>query len=56
MKVAVAARLYGVPRRTLGDRVKGRVCHGTSPGPSTVLTKQEEDSLVLYILMGKNNT
>ena len=50
MKVAVAARLHGVPRRTLDDRVKGRVRHGTSSGPSTVLTKQEEDSLVSYVL------
>ena len=35
MKVAVAARLCRVPRRTLDDRIKGRVCHGTCPGPST---------------------
>ena len=34
----------------LNDRIKGRVCHGTSPGPSTVLSYDEEASLVSYVL------
>ena len=42
--VSAAARMCGVPRRTLDDRIKGRVCHGTNPGPST-----EEASLVSYV-------
>ena len=50
MKVSVAGRICGVPRRTLDDRMKGRVRHGTCPGPSTALSKEEEDSLVSYVL------
>ena len=45
-----AAKKYNVPRRTLDDRLKGRVQHGTNPGPSTVLTKEEEANLVAYLL------
>lgn len=45
-----AAKKYDVPRRTLDDRLKGRVQHGTNPGPLTVLTKEEEASLVAYLL------
>ena len=45
-----AAKRYNVPRRTLDDRIKGRVEHGTNPGPSTVLTSEEEASLVAYLL------
>lgn len=31
-----------MPHKTLEDRVKGRVKHGTLPGPKTVLTGDEE--------------
>lgn len=48
--VSSVARKYQVPRRTLEDRIKGRVEHGKSPGPSTVLTKEEEDALVSYLI------
>ena len=48
--VSAAARMCAVPRRTLDDRVKGRVVHGSLPGPSTVLTKEEEDALVSYLI------
>ena len=44
-----AAKLSGVPRRTLDDRVKGRVAHGSRSGPRTVLTKEEEDALMAYL-------
>ena len=50
LTVSAAARMCGVLRRTLDDRIKGRVCHGTSPGPSTVLSYDEEASLVSYVL------
>jgi len=39
-----------VPRKTLDDRIKGRVQHGTAPGPSTVLTAEEEDALQSYLI------
>ena len=32
-----AADVYGVPRSTLKDRLKGRVVHGVKPGPRTYL-------------------
>jgi hypothetical protein len=44
--VSVAARQFKVPRKTLNDRVKGLVVHGTNPGPSTALTGEEEKALV----------
>ena len=39
-----------VPRKTLDDRVKGRVKHGSKPGVSTALTFVQEKSLVNYLL------
>ena len=48
--VAKAARDFKVPRKTLDDRVKGRVQHGTTPGPDTVLTPEEERGLKEYLL------
>ena len=46
LTVTQAAHKYNVPRKTLDDRVKKKVVHGTHPGPSTVLTSKEEDALV----------
>ena len=37
-------------RKTLDDRVKGRVKHGTKPGPDTVLTEEEEAALMSYLV------
>ena len=34
----------------MDDRVKGRVVHGTNPGPPTALTAKEEKALVSYLL------
>ena len=45
-----AAIEYSVPRKTLEDRVSGRVGHGAKPGVPTVLTEIEEDSLVTYLV------
>ena len=50
LTVSAAARMCAVPRQTLDDRIKGRVCHGTSLGLSTVLSCDEEASLVSYVL------
>ena len=45
MSVSAAAKRFDVPRKTLDDRVKGRVRHGTKPGVSTVLSPEEETAL-----------
>ena len=47
MKIMVAAKVYGVPRKTLSDRVNGT--HSSKGGPSTILTAEEEGYLVIYI-------
>ena len=39
-----------MPRKTLDDRVKGRVIHGSNPGPPTTPTSEEEGALVSYLL------
>ncbi|XP_073957399.1 uncharacterized protein [Choristoneura fumiferana] len=49
-KVAVAAKRFGVPRITLHDKISGRTTMGCAMGPSTVLTKEEEDILEKWIL------
>ena len=48
--VSAAAEEHSVPRKTLDDRVKGHVVHGSNPGPSTVLTSREEDALASYLI------
>ena len=45
-----ASRLYNVPVETLRRRVNGTVAISCKPGPSTVLTKDEEECLVKYII------
>jgi len=40
-----AARFYNIPVKTLRRRVNGSVKVGCKPGPSTVLTNEEEDKL-----------
>ena len=50
MTITVAASRFNVPRKTLDDRLKGRVVHGVKPGVSTVLSAEEESSLVYYLL------
>ena len=48
--VTSAAKKFKVPRCTLYDRIKGHVTHGTNPGRTPVLTKEEEGALVTYLL------
>ena len=48
--VNAASKQFQVPRKTLDDRVNGRVQHGTNPGPSTALTAEEERALASYLL------
>ena len=44
------ARMYNIPVETLRRRIIGSVSLDCKPGPSTVLTKEEEEcgSTVLY--------
>ena len=48
--VSTAAKAFNVPRKLLDDCVKGRVKHGTKPGPDTVLTEEEEAALMSYLV------
>ena len=49
MNIHQAAKHFSVPRKSLENRVKKRVVHGTNPGPAPVLNNEEEDALVEYI-------
>ena len=44
-----AARLYNVPVETLRRRTSGKVSMECKPGPSNILTKDEEKCLVDYV-------
>ena len=50
MTISAASRVFQVPRKTLDDRIKGLVIHGQKPGPKTVLSSEEEESLTNYLL------
>ena len=45
-----ASREYNVPVETLRRRVSGAVTEDCRPGPSTVLTKDEEECLAKYVI------
>ena len=49
MNVSKTARHYSVLRKSLENRIKNRTTHGINPGPSRVLSKEEEEGLVEYI-------
>ena len=48
--ITTAARVHGVPRTSLHDRVKGRVVHGVKPGPKQYLSIQEETELAEFAI------
>ena len=50
LTVSQAAVAYSVPRKSLDDRINGRVAHGTKPGANTVLTVEEEKALCTYLI------
>ena len=50
MSVNAASKLHNVPRKTLDDRIRGRVRHGAKPGPSTILSLDEEKALTSYLV------
>ena len=45
-----AAREYGVPATTLKRRIDTSLPAEAKPGPQTVLSKEEEERLVSYII------
>ena len=45
-----AAKLHGVPRSTLHDRISGKVKHGTKPGPKPYLSNAEETELSNFLV------
>lgn len=49
-RVATAARKFNVPRVTLLNKVSGKTPINCSMGPSSVLTKEEENVLVQWML------
>ena len=49
MTIYSAAANFNVHRKTLDDRIKGLVRHGTNPGPSTALTSKQENALESYL-------
>ena len=53
MTISGAANHFHVPRKTLDDRIKGHVEHGSKPGRYPVLSAVEED-LSVYILYMAN--
>ena len=48
MTIYSAASKFNVPRKTLDDRIKGHVRHGTNPGPPTALTEDALESYLFY--------
>ena len=50
MSVRRASELYDVPRSTLYDRVSGKVEHGAKPGRSALLSAEEEEELVSFLI------
>ena len=48
--ITAASKKFNVPRKTLDDRIKDRVKHGSKPGVCTALTFVQEKSLVHYLL------
>lgn len=48
--VRQAAKEFGVPKSSLGDRVSGRVTPGTRSGPAQLITSADEELLVEFSL------
>lgn len=46
--VMAVSKKYNIPRTTLRDKISGRYSEGAKPGPSTILTYQEEILLVKW--------
>ena len=49
VSVRQAAKMYDVPKSTLGDRKSGRVLPGSRSGPPSYLSIEEEKELVVFL-------
>ncbi|VEN54906.1 unnamed protein product [Callosobruchus maculatus] len=45
-----ASKLYGIPKSTLSNKLNKKVPMERKMGPTTILTKEEEEELVIWIL------
>nr|CAI5821550.1 unnamed protein product [Callosobruchus analis] len=52
--LSYASKLYGIPKSTLGSNLNKNVPMERKMGPATVLTKEEEDKPVIWILNKAN--
>ena len=52
MTISAAANHFHVPRKTLDDRIKGHVEHGSKPGINSVLSAVEECFSCLLFIHG----
>ena len=48
--ITTAARVHGVPKTSLYNRIKGRVVHGVKPGPKQYLSMEEETELAEFAI------
>ena len=48
--ISTAARLHGVPKTSLHNRIKGKVVHGVKPGPKQYLSAEEETELAEFAI------
>ena len=48
--ITTAARVHGVPKTSLHNRIKGRVVHGVKPGPKPYLSVEEETELAEFAI------
>ena len=48
--ITTAARVYGVPKTSLYDRIKGRLVHGVMLGPTPYLSAEEETELAEFAI------
>ena len=45
-----AAKMHGVLKSTLHDRISGNVVHGDKPGPDPLLSPAEEEELSNFLI------
>ena len=48
--ITTAARVHGVPKTSLHNRIKGKVIHGVKPGPKQYLSVEEETELAKFAI------
>lgn len=48
--ISRSAKVHGVPKSTLHDRISGKVCHGKKPGPKQLLSPAEEEEFSNFLI------